>query len=79
MFSLADVNCQQFDWHCSQEVNRKECEHCQQLAEVNSKSIDQPAAADASLLPEDLVFKILSRVPNGSLCRYKCVSTSWLG
>jgi hypothetical protein len=60
------------------EVNRKECEHCQHLAENNSKSIDQPAASDASLVAEDLVVENLSRVPYGSLCCFKCLSTSWL-
>ncbi|KAM0924201.1 hypothetical protein ACQ4PT_005024 [Festuca glaucescens] len=44
----------------------------------SSKSIDQRAAVSASLLPEDLVVEILSRVPYDSLCRFKCVSTSWL-
>ncbi|KAK1650016.1 hypothetical protein QYE76_067821 [Lolium multiflorum] len=46
--------------------------------EESSKRNDQPAAADASLLPEDLVIEILSQVPYGSLCRFKCVSRSWL-
>jgi F-box interacting protein len=47
--------------------------------EESSKSINQPAlAADASRIPEDLVFEILSRVPYSSLCRFKCASRSWL-
>ena len=29
-------------------------------------------------LSEDLVLEILSRVPYRSLCRFKCVSRSWL-
>ncbi|XP_047076859.1 F-box protein At5g07610-like [Lolium rigidum] len=32
----------------------------------------------ASLLTDDLVLHILSRVPYISLCRFKCVSKSWL-
>lgn len=35
----------------------------------------QPAA---SLLTDDVVVEILSRVPYRSLCRFKCVSRSWL-
>ncbi|XP_047084382.1 F-box protein At5g07610-like [Lolium rigidum] len=36
------------------------------------------AAADASVLTEDLTVEILSRVPYSSICRFKCVSKSWL-
>jgi hypothetical protein len=40
------------------------------------------AAADSSVLTVDLIAEILSRVlsqvPYSSLCRFKCVSKSWL-
>ncbi|XP_047088425.1 F-box protein At5g07610-like [Lolium rigidum] len=36
------------------------------------------AAADASVLTEDLIVEILSRLPYSSICRFKCVSKSWL-
>jgi F-box interacting protein len=37
-----------------------------------------PLPEDASILTEDLVIEILSRLPYSSLCRFKCVSKSWL-
>lgn len=37
-----------------------------------------PSPPPASILAEDLLVEILSRVPYSSLCRFKCVSKSWL-
>ncbi|CAN6329981.1 unnamed protein product [Urochloa humidicola] len=41
--------------------------------------MDSPdcSAAAAPLLPDDALVEILSRLPAKSLCRFKCVSTSW--
>ncbi|KAM3389119.1 hypothetical protein ACQJBY_011338 [Aegilops geniculata] len=36
-----------------------------------------PAAAPASLLTDDLIVEILSRLPARSVHRFKCVSPSW--
>jgi hypothetical protein len=43
----------------------------------NSMNV-MPSPAPASILTEDLLVEILSRVPYSSLCRFKCVSKSWL-
>ncbi|CAM0884513.1 unnamed protein product [Alopecurus aequalis] len=41
---------------------------------TRSRKKKQPAMS----LPDDLLVEILSRVPYRSLCRFKCVSQSWL-
>jgi hypothetical protein len=38
----------------------------------------KPKQQDLGSLPEGLLVEILSRVPYSSLCRFKCVSRSWL-
>jgi hypothetical protein len=43
------------------------------MAKRSNKKLQPPAS-----LPLDLLVEVFARVPYSSLCRFKCVSRSWL-